>query len=233
MENEPYAGNHASPVADEPDVVAKSDNGRCAVRDYKRPLAAILTAFIIFAARIPILHMVSPHRSLPVLPDVIIAETVSARLAGARLGKPEDPPQVEVGVEVPPAKSVPAKSEPTPSSTPRPAEPASRSGRKLTVTATAYTSNEGGSLTYTGAHVTPWHTLAVDPKQILLGSWVYIPYFADKPNKGWFYAEDVGSAIKTNRIDIYFEDLDDALEFGMRDLEILVSDTPPNLSSSR
>ena len=199
-------------------VLQKSDYGRCAVRDRKRPLAAILTALIILAARTPLLHMVSPVRSAPGLPDVIVAEAASAALAGARLGKPEDPPQAPAPEPEPERPAQAAKP------VPQPPAPASRSGRRLKVTATAYTSNEGGSLTYTGAHVTPWYTLAVDPKEIPLGSWVFIPYFEDKPNKGWFYAEDVGGAIKSNRIDVYMEDLDDALEFGIRDLEILVSD---------
>ena len=44
-------------------------------------------------------------------------------------------------------------------------------------------------------------TIAVDKRIIPLGTWVYI----DIPGEGWqkFRAEDTGSAIKGNRIDIY------------------------------
>jgi len=108
----------------------------------------------------------------------------------------------------------------------------SRIGRRLTVTATAYTkSDAGGEVTYTGTTVTPWHTIAVDPRYILLGSWVYIPYFKDAPNEGWFHAEDVGGAVKGNRIDIYMESREDALKFGLRELEIMVTKALPDRGS--
>ncbi|WP_041075870.1 peptidoglycan DD-metalloendopeptidase family protein [Thermotoga caldifontis] len=48
-----------------------------------------------------------------------------------------------------------------------------------------------------------WRTLAADPSVIPLGSVVYIPQFADKPNFGLFVVEDTGLLIKNNIIDIY------------------------------
>ncbi|KAF2957346.1 peptidoglycan-binding protein [Thermotoga sp. Ku-13t] len=48
-----------------------------------------------------------------------------------------------------------------------------------------------------------WRTLAADPSVIPLGSLVYIPQFADKPNFGLFVVEDTGLLIKNNIIDIY------------------------------
>lgn len=55
-------------------------------------------------------------------------------------------------------------------------------------------------ITYSGAKVKANHTIAVDPKVIPLGWWVYIEGF------GFRKAEDIGSAIKGKKIDIYFED---------------------------
>jgi 3D (Asp-Asp-Asp) domain-containing protein len=192
------------------------------MRAFRKHFTAFLAALIVLATRTPLLHIMSSSNSSPAARETIAAEASVAALAGARLGKPEERPKPKI------AAIAPASHEREMESPSRPPAPTvSRSGRRLTVTATAYTSHEGGSVTYTGAHVTPWHTLSVDPTEIPLGSWVFIPYFEDKPNKGWFHAEDIGSAIKANRIDVYFEDLDDALNFGRRDLEILVSDTPP------
>ncbi|MGE5579965.1 MAG: 3D domain-containing protein [Bacillota bacterium] len=192
------------------------------MRNLRRQIVAILAVLVTAAASLPLLSPAPAARAVPLERDAIAMEAMSARLAGARLGEPADQP-------APPARQKPVA--PGPSDVSRggvgrkPSPPSSVSGRKVTVTATAYTTNENSTRTYSGTHVTPWYTLAVDPKEIPLGSWVFIPYFKDKPNKGWFYAEDIGGAIKSNRIDVYMEDLDDALQFGVRQLEIVVSDS--------
>lgn len=83
----------------------------------------------------------------------------------------------------------------------------------LTVKATAYA---GDTITSTGT--TPkWGTLAVDPKIIPYGTKIYIPQF-DKI----FIAEDCGSAIKGNRIDIFMDTEDNCNEWGIRDIEIQI-----------
>lgn len=64
--------------------------------------------------------------------------------------------------------------------------------------------------TKSGQYVEEWYTVAADPKIIPLGSVLYIPYFKDKPNRGFFIVTDIGTAIKDNRIDIYVRDLDEA-----------------------
>lgn len=48
-----------------------------------------------------------------------------------------------------------------------------------------------------------WHTAAVDPKIIPLGSRIYIPHFRNAPNHGWFVAQDVGHTIIDHQIDVY------------------------------
>jgi 3D (Asp-Asp-Asp) domain-containing protein len=83
------------------------------------------------------------------------------------------------------------------------------------VTATAYTqrAEEGTAdgITFTETRVTGGRTVAVDPKMIPLGSKLYL----DFPSvKGYYIAEDIGGAIRSNRIDIYMDSLTDARNFG-------------------
>jgi len=60
-------------------------------------------------------------------------------------------------------------------------------------------------ITYSGIRAKEFHTVAVDPKVIPLGSILYIE-FPEKYNfrNGLYVAEDVGSAIKGNKIDVFF-----------------------------
>lgn len=64
-------------------------------------------------------------------------------------------------------------------------------------------------LTKSGTTVTEGRTIAVDPKVIPLGSRVYIDGY------GVFIAEDVGSAIKENKIDIAVGNHEQALRLGI------------------
>lgn len=65
-------------------------------------------------------------------------------------------------------------------------------------------------ITASGAKVKENYTIAVDPDVIPLGSLVYIE------GLGIRKAEDVGSAIKGKKIDVYIPDLEEALEFGVK-----------------
>ncbi|RDY29217.1 hypothetical protein CHL78_002605 [Romboutsia weinsteinii] len=82
---------------------------------------------------------------------------------------------------------------------------------KINVKATAYA---GDTITSTGT-VPKWGTIAVDPTIIPYGTKVYIPEF-DKV----FIAEDTGSAIKGNRIDIFMDTEEHCNEWGIRSIEI-------------
>lgn len=64
-------------------------------------------------------------------------------------------------------------------------------------------------ITYTGTWATENYTIAVDPSVIPLGSTVEI-------NGVEYVAEDIGGAIKKNRIDIFFESHKAALEWGVQ-----------------
>lgn len=64
-------------------------------------------------------------------------------------------------------------------------------------------------LTYTETVATESRTIAVDPEVIPLGSTVEI-------NGSEYIAEDIGGAIKDNRIDVFFNSHQDALEWGVQ-----------------
>nr|WP_205517007.1 3D domain-containing protein [Paenibacillus sp. SYP-B3998] len=70
--------------------------------------------------------------------------------------------------------------------------------------------NPGFGKTFTGTTVTEGRTIAVDPKVIPLGWWVYIE------GVGFRRAEDTGGAVKGQTIDVYFEDQGYANKFGTK-----------------
>lgn len=70
-------------------------------------------------------------------------------------------------------------------------------------------------ITYTGTEATPGRTIAVDPKVIPLGSTVVI-------NGTEYIAEDVGGAIKGNRIDVLFPTHQEALQFGVQYADVKI-----------
>ncbi|WP_054956709.1 3D domain-containing protein [Paenibacillus dakarensis] len=80
------------------------------------------------------------------------------------------------------------------------------------VSMTAYSSEEKGigTRTASGTRVTEGRTIAVDPNVIPIGWWVYIEGI------GFRRAEDTGGAIKGNKIDVYYDSLKAALNFGRK-----------------
>lgn len=76
-------------------------------------------------------------------------------------------------------------------------------------------------ITYTGTVATEGRTIAVDPGVIPLGSVVEI-------NGSEYVAEDIGSAIKGKRLDIFFSDHNDALVWGVQDLEVYLVEEASN-----
>ncbi|GAA0356094.1 resuscitation-promoting factor [Alkalibacterium iburiense] len=92
-------------------------------------------------------------------------------------------------------------------------------GYTLTVEATAYSRNQPSlsNFTFTGIDLREnSRVIAVDPNVIPLGSTIYVPGY------GEYVAGDTGGAIKGNRIDLHMEDLQAAIQFGRRTLEIQV-----------
>ena len=87
-------------------------------------------------------------------------------------------------------------------------------GKPMRVGATAYCNDP---ITSTGTKPQVGRTIAVDPSVIPYGTKIYIPEF-DKV----FVAEDCGSAIKGNRIDIYMQDYNTCMEWGFKDITIYI-----------
>jgi 3D (Asp-Asp-Asp) domain-containing protein len=76
-------------------------------------------------------------------------------------------------------------------------------------------SDHWGTQTSTGTTATQGKTIAVDPKIIPYGSKIM---FGGKV----YIAEDCGSAIKNNKIDLYFDSHQDALNWGIQYHEIFI-----------
>lgn len=89
----------------------------------------------------------------------------------------------------------------------------------MTVSATAYSTNEAGLSAYTATginlHENP-QVVSVDPNIIPLGSTVVIDGF------GTFIAGDTGGAIVGNKIDIHMTDLSACYAFGRQSVQIRV-----------
>ncbi len=150
--------------------------------------------------------------------DHILTESEEAKLIAEANKKAEADKNVEVDKTV---ESNQAVSNSSSSNTTKPEEKepvkestsSSVAGRTMTVNASAYS---GDTITSTGT-VPKWGTIAVDPSVIPYGTKVYIPMF-DKV----FIAEDCGSAIKGNKIDIFMNNAEDMTNFGRRNIEIKI-----------
>jgi 3D (Asp-Asp-Asp) domain-containing protein len=106
----------------------------------------------------------------------------------------------------------PVEAAPAPAAAPAQASVPARNGKRLTVVATAY-SLPGH--TASGLPVGPG-IVAVDPTVIPMGTRMAIPGYGDA------IAADVGSAIKGNRIDVWFPKLEQAKAWGAKTVTIAV-----------
>ena len=79
----------------------------------------------------------------------------------------------------------------------------------------------GYGITASGAYATAWCTVAAG-RGYPLGTIIYIPYFANMPNGGWFVVQDRGGAIANNKLDIYMNTYNECIQFGRRNLECYV-----------
>lgn len=101
----------------------------------------------------------------------------------------------------------------------------------MTFTATGYSCSlaeetahwENGTLTcnHTASGIEPsWGTIAVDPKQIPMGTKVALSNFPGVV----FTAQDTGGAIKENRIDVWFPSYEQAINFGRQNVLVTILD---------
>ncbi|KMM60066.1 peptidoglycan-binding protein [Bacillus glycinifermentans] len=93
--------------------------------------------------------------------------------------------------------------------------------KELTVTATAYTANDGGmsGITKTGINLKAnknAKVIAVDPNVIPLGSKVHVEGY------GVATAGDTGGAIKGNKIDVFVPSKSDARNWGVKTVKVKV-----------
>lgn len=90
--------------------------------------------------------------------------------------------------------------------------------RSIEVIATAYTPDDGDGdgIAADGRPVVPYRSIAVDPAVIAAGSKVYVPGF------GVMNPHDTGGAIQGNRIDICLPTKDEAYNWGVRRLKVLI-----------
>ncbi len=94
----------------------------------------------------------------------------------------------------------------------------------INVKATAYCPIKGVTNTYTASGLKAtrnpdgYSTIAVDPKIIPMGTKLYVEGY------GYAIAADKGSAIKGKFIDVYFNTLNEALDFGVKNIKVLILD---------
>ncbi|HWR43870.1 3D domain-containing protein [Sporomusa sp.] len=95
----------------------------------------------------------------------------------------------------------------------------SRYSRSLVMNASAYSAYDpgNGSYTYRG-NLLRKGMAAVDPSVIPLGSRLYIKGY------GYAIADDIGGAIKGQRIDLAFDSRRDALNFGVQKVTVYILD---------
>ena len=96
--------------------------------------------------------------------------------------------------------------------------------KKITVTATAYTSSAGGKTA--SGRPAQYGVIAVDPNVIPLGTKLYVESTDD--GKSWQYgycvAGDTGGAVKGNKIDLFFNSNNECLQFGRRSAIVYILD---------
>lgn len=94
-------------------------------------------------------------------------------------------------------------------------------GNSGVFTATAYHNTDPGCTIYTYiGTLCRVGAIAVDPKVIPLGTKMYIVSNDGKYIYGEAVAEDTGSSIKGNRIDLYFDTVPECIIFGIRDCTV-------------
>lgn len=98
-----------------------------------------------------------------------------------------------------------------------------------TMNTSAYTASTCGKsassssygITSSGAKASAWYTVAAG-SAYPVGTIIYIPYFQNKSNGGWFVVQDRGGAISNNRIDVYMNSYNECINFGRRNLECYI-----------
>ena len=106
-----------------------------------------------------------------------------------------------------------------------------RYSKILNMNATSYTASFADTgkhpdhpafgITYTGMKVREG-MIAVDPRVIPLGTKVYVEIPGPAPDYGFAIAADIGSAIKGNLIDLYFDSAERVSRWGKRKVIVYI-----------
>lgn len=86
-----------------------------------------------------------------------------------------------------------------------------------------YPGDPAYGITYTGTYARPG-VIAVDPRVIPLHSKVYVASLDRTPDYGFADAEDTGSAIKGNKVDLFISSNRQALRYGRRKVKVYIID---------
>lgn len=175
--------------------------------------------------------------------EVVVRQPVSEVIAiGTYTEQPDPIPMPTEPAPTQPAPTQPAPTQPAPTQ-PAPTQPAPDNGmpvigdgiittpdgqiltysKKLDVIGTAYSCNGKVGYTYSGT-VARVGAIAVDPTVIPLGTRMYIYSNDGEYIYGVATAEDTGSSIKGNKIDLYFDTFDECWIFGIRDCTVYILD---------
>jgi 3D (Asp-Asp-Asp) domain-containing protein len=178
-------------------------------RDEKR--MALISAILLLAIITPLMLLWDHKRDVETRP--ITAHVARASVGVSRDEILMDMPKAEPMelLQVQPTEETPEETT-APTEEPQSVEPVLESLGTFKLTAYCPCSKCCGEwadgITYTGTIATADRTVAVDPSVIPLGSTLYI-------NGQAYIAEDIGGAIKNNRIDVFFDTHEAALQFGV------------------
>ncbi|MBU8738726.1 3D domain-containing protein [Bacillus licheniformis] len=154
-----------------------------------------------------------------IYPNTSITVDGQATVQAAAAQPAETKPAVQKEAKVEKAAPAPApKQEKEPASS---SNVSQSTAKELTVTATAYTANDGGmtGVTATGIDLKAnknAKVIAVDPNVIPLGSKVYVEGYGEAT------AADTGGAIKGNKIDVFVPSKSAAKNWGVKTVKVKV-----------
>ncbi len=178
--------------------------------------------------REPVKEVVQIGTKVIEVPPVITEDSVASTKPLTPEAKPEAQNPAPQPV-VPQAPAPEAKPEPAPQ--PQNGKPSLEGKRSIVMNASAYDlsfescgkrpGDKYYGITASGTKAKPG-TVAVDPKVIPLGTKLYVESMDGTGSYGVATAEDKGGAIKGNRIDLFYANRSDALQFGRRQVKVYI-----------
>ena len=155
-----------------------------------------------------------------IYPNTSITVDGQATVQAAAAQPAETKPAVQKEAKVEKAAPAPKQEKETASRSNK-SQSSQSAAKELTVTATAYTANDGGmtGVTATGFDLNANKNakiIAVDPNVIPLGSKVYVEGYGEAT------AADTGGAIKGNKIDVFVPSKSEAKNWGVKTVKVKV-----------